>query len=261
MRLPSTEATELANAARLAPWAAAAYGSPAGFRLAERAAKRVGGRVEHFAVYDAHGVVAQLPTCTIIAIAGTDDKADWRTNLDVGPYCLRDWAADHQEAVDMAWGGIAFHTGFLQVAGNVVKRLTEMYRRFTRPIWIAGHSLGGAVASILPYIWGRVADAKVFTFGAPRVVHWSSVPLDRDPRDLVRTVAVDDLVPQVPLGYGHGPCTLKILRGNGEIRNKLNWRDRFRRVVRRFWCACDPIAYTTRVHSMAVYVHRLRVFR
>lgn len=257
---PDTNATELTNAARLAAWALAAYGASG--PLAE--CGQIAARIEPWKIYNASGLLGWFDGGLVVAIAGTNEADDWRSNLDAGPYQVGRYAFDHEVDVDERAKEHLVHTGFLQMASNVMLRLRSMYPYLYTmgPVWICGHSLGGAVASLLPLLWPGLR-AHVVTYGAPRIYHWT------DKRNgtascltHTRVVAIDDLVPQVPLFYRHPAGGRQILlRGHGEARHELTWRDRLRRVLRRIWCLRDPLAGSQASHAMALYSRWLRVWR
>ncbi|HEX2215217.1 MAG TPA: lipase family protein [Xanthobacteraceae bacterium] len=135
----------------------------------------------------------------VIAFRGTQDDLDWRTNVNAAWVVLQ--------------GGVRVHTGFFQAYWPIRDTLFETVQRFlsqkARPVYIAGHSLGGALATMATAELANHADAMVrdaiaacYTFGAPRVGDSSfdqfvSVPLYRVTNGI-------DIVPVLPpffLGY------------------------------------------------------------
>lgn len=136
-----------------------------------------------------------------IAFRGTDEKWDWRDNIDffdkVGKY------------------GCEFHEGFYRQYSQVWKDLEEAYKgeksKKSRPLFFTGHSLGGAMATVATAIWVLNGDRQfisTYTFGQPRAVT----------TETARTLAPmcgsrffrfhnnNDMVPRFPtrsMGYSH----------------------------------------------------------
>ncbi|KAK1863843.1 hypothetical protein I4F81_006397 [Pyropia yezoensis] len=117
-------------------------------------------------------------------------------------------------ASDKIAGRATVHTGFssayLSVRREVVESVMALYRDRPRPIWLTGHSLGGALATLCSYDLARrvaapAAEISVVTFGAPRVGNaaFRAVYNDLIPRHW-RVVLASDVVTKLPkLGYLH----------------------------------------------------------
>ncbi len=138
-----------------------------------------------------------------ITFRGTDETLDWLDNINAFP-------------VQEIFG--KFHRGFWQSTNDVWDTLFSKYKELSsikkRPLFLTGHSLGGAMASIaasklihedLPFI-------SVYTFGQPRA-------LERETSRLFniecktryfRFQNNNDIVSRVParlMGYSHvGTC-------------------------------------------------------
>lgn len=116
--------------------------------------------------------------------------------------------------LDKLRGRATVHTGFssayLSVRREVVESVMALYRERPRPIWLTGHSLGGALATLCSYdLARRVAvpaeEISVVTFGAPRVGNaaFREVYNNLIPRHW-RVVLASDVVTKLPkLGYLH----------------------------------------------------------
>lgn len=95
-----------------------------------------------------------------IAFRGTDDRADWRTNLDM-LFRGTPWGGVHrgfQRATERFWPDIEQHVRAARAAG--------------REVWATGHSLGGALAllSAAKLLCADPASVSgVCTFGQPPV--------------------------------------------------------------------------------------------
>jgi triacylglycerol lipase len=104
------------------------------------------------------GLIAEGRGATIVAFAGTDPAAfaNWITNFNLGERA-REIHRGFDGAIHVVWK-------------DVCKVLTA--RDPARPLFIAGHSLGGALAFIAAERLQRECGIKatgVYTFGAPRV--------------------------------------------------------------------------------------------
>jgi triacylglycerol lipase len=108
----------------------------------------------------------------IVAIRGTDlpkaktsgafteSAMDWIYNLDVR---LTAWPTVNGDA--------HVHAGFLRAAtglfNEIAARVNELTGGGQRALWLTGHSLGGALATLCAHMFGTVQG--VYVFGSPRV--------------------------------------------------------------------------------------------
>ena len=109
----------------------------------------------------------------VVAVRGTESWADIRADLKV----CKSGKADTSCLTRV-------HCGFLSCAfallGPVYTRITELVVQQKQPptVWITGHSLGGAVATLLAYMLCHLKELpsgvalRVCTFGSPRVGNW-----------------------------------------------------------------------------------------
>lgn len=142
------------------------------------------------------GFVAQGRGATIVAFAGTDPLllANWATNFDIA----------------LAADGCArgFHDAAAVARGAVLDRLA--LSDAGNPLFVTGHSLGGALAAATAMALarqGRAVDA-VYTFGMPRPGNaaFAAAYGDALGQRTYRLVYGDDLVPTVApsaLGFRH----------------------------------------------------------
>ena len=101
--------------------------------------------------------VGQFAGDLLIATRGTATAADWLTDFNIG--------------VQFGPGGQFVHAGFNETFKSFVAPLREFLRgRNPAGIHCVGHSLGGALAFLnADFITAnRIADVRVYTFGAPR---------------------------------------------------------------------------------------------
>lgn len=154
------------------------------------------------------GIVAQGRGATIVSFAGTDPMAfaNWITNLNVGAR-PRDLHRGFEAAIEAVWGDLVAALKSCDAA---------------QPLFVAGHSLGGALAIIaaerLQREAGIVATA-IYTFGAPRAGSRSFahdyIASGLGPRTF-RLVHGLDIVPSLPpsaMGFHHAGRMIACSRG------------------------------------------------
>lgn len=162
----------------------------------------------------------------------------------------RDYVTDSRFLPAPLEGPIRVHLGFKEAfeADGVIDRLgarMEAWMRSGRDVWIAGHSLGGALATLAA--WRFPGASGAYTFGAPRVGNemlWKSIEVP-----VYRVVNFSDLVTMVPTAvrgsYAHGG-ELKYIDAAGRLHEKrgregvltdrLRWPgSRHGEVVGRWW--------------------------
>ena len=135
----------------------------------------------------------------VYSFRGTDEAVDWISNLNAFP--------------DECLGG-KYHRGFYQAFDRVWPELNEAYwakrRERRRPVFLTGHSLGGALATCCA-AWFNYKDwpyMGLYTFGSPRCVekHTSRV-FNMECRDKTyRFQNSSDIVTRMPsraMGYSH----------------------------------------------------------
>ena len=108
----------------------------------------------------ARGYIGANRDAIVLAFRGTDDVADWLTNLNV---------------VQIEDHGALVHRGFSQALTAVWPRiettLQSLLDRHSRKILVTGHSLGGALATLAALCIQRmgIEQLETLTFGQPRV--------------------------------------------------------------------------------------------
>jgi subtilisin family serine protease len=140
---------------------------------------------------------ARSSDLTLLAFRGTESLGDWLGNIDIG-------------RADSPFGDGDLHQGFLTAylaaRAGVLAALGDDPGAGHR-LWITGHSLGGALATIAvaDFVQQGRGFAGVHTFGQPRVGngdfrdHLTPLAGER----LFRFVNDDDLVTRVPPGWKH----------------------------------------------------------
>jgi len=182
-------------------------------------------RVSFFDVSGTQLLVAANDELILVCFRGTE------------PDQLDDWITDSRvEMVPGPMGG-RVHAGFYNALSHVWQQVTnqvaELTAARTRPLWVTGHSLGAALATLATARWldaGRKVQG-LYTFGQPRTgdeqfarhFNFAFKPY------AYRLVNHNDLVTRVPpraLGYSH-TGTFKYFTERGELVDDINWWQRF----------------------------------
>jgi hypothetical protein len=145
--------------------------------------------VRFFEVRNTQGFVASDDRCVLVSFRGSSQLGNWLSNLDMA-----------REKV--AYGAV--HRGFLgefNDARPALMNLLDEVGASDKAVWATGHSLGGALATLMAgELHGRLDLQGLYTFGQPRGVN-------RRARDFLngaygsrffRFVNDDDVVPKVP---------------------------------------------------------------
>ena len=106
-----------------------------------------------------HAVVLDDDRVRMVGFRGTDDRVDWRTNLNV-------------LARSTPWGRV--HRGFLEAVTTFWPQVGDTVREGIgrdRRIWLTGHSLGGALAVLAAAKLSEEGHSveQLCTFGQPPV--------------------------------------------------------------------------------------------
>lgn len=165
--------------------------------------------------------VAQNADNIVVAFRGTESPVTFEG--------LKDWLLSDavnllilptgRLGTDFAAAGVGarFHQGFIDALSDVWVPLSstvqEELKRSDRPLWITGHSLGGALAVLSAWLFTRkfVNVHQVYTFGGPMIGNVeASKAFDRELSGKVfRYVNGPDPVPKLPTvslianNYGH----------------------------------------------------------
>ncbi len=126
---------------------------------------------------------------------------------------------------DLAAAGVGarFHQGFVRAIGDIWEPLLELIeeerKKDKRPIWLTGHSLGGALALLAAWLLRRkfIAIHQLYSFGGPMIGNdeVAKVFAREFPDKIFRYVNSPDPIPKLPTislianHYAHcGPETL-----------------------------------------------------
>ena len=159
--------------------------------------------VEGFNEKSSQGIVIQHEDFVVAAFRGTDEIADWLDNLNAVPK-------------PGPLGDV--HNGFYRALMDIWPQMKTVIRGFRtkpegqpdRPLWLTGHSLGGAMATLAAATLIEADETfyGAYTYGSPRV----------GDRDFARTFNIEakskffrfqnnaDIVTRVPariMGYSH----------------------------------------------------------
>jgi triacylglycerol lipase len=142
-------------------------------------ADQLGMDAELFSVDNTQAWLATSPAAIVVAFRGTESP----TTIDgLKDILLTDAmnllvVPEGRLGVDLAAAGVGarFHKGFVDAIGEIweplVSAVESEVRRRDRPVWLCGHSLGGALALLAAWLFKRrfVSVQEVCTFGAPMI--------------------------------------------------------------------------------------------
>jgi triacylglycerol lipase len=198
--------------------------------------------------------IAHSGSAVIIAFRGTQEPKDWLT--DAG-FDFRN--TPHGKV----------HKGFddaLESVWNQIVQTLEKIHQYGQPLWITGHSLGGALAVLAAARLVLDIDQNIYksvhglyTFGQPRVGDRTFVKtLDEEikPR-YFRFVNDNDIVPRVPVRlnqYQDGGC-VRFLDATGVLREDVSyWFTFLERIKGSFKQKLDMIPSFIEHHFIDKYI-------
>ena len=146
--------------------------------------------------------VPNEPPYLVLAFRGTEKKvSDWMTDARCVPTVV---------------GKAKVHTGFMEAftknkdtQGKTVKEVVEGILQCPEaqdknqkplPLFITGHSLGGALALLATKLVASDVNGACYTFGGPRIANYEFFRRIKTP--VYRIVNSSDVVPRVPPGAG-----------------------------------------------------------
>ena len=222
------------------------------------------GLTEYNRLVDAHvgtaGFVIAGDDIIIVVFRGTQDRLDWMTNMRAAWIKLE--------------GGTRVHTGFFQAYWPIKEPLFStvqaLLKRKQRPVYVTGHSLGGALALMATAELANHAEAYIrdsiaacYTFGCPRVGDSSFDQMVKVP--LYRVTNGVDIVPAVPpaiLGYRHVGDS-RYFGGPGQPPSRLS-PNVFQKIWRTLWGLLAVVRNfefrNIADHAMPMYVSKLQAW-
>ena len=190
----------------------------------------------------------------VVAVRGTADRYDWFDNLDARRHEFHDSAC-------------FFHRGFFKAIAACFEELGEKLMALDRnnvPIYVTGHSLGGAMAAILHALWAPNGTSQTgyhgavihsaYTFGMPRYGNWRAVIEFPQPYHLYNA---EDIVPSVPPTWlGFDSCLREFMldgarleaRHSRQLLSFLRWTNRL------YWFSLSGVA----PHLIGTYLGHIR---
>jgi triacylglycerol lipase len=212
-------ALNLCNAWWLGDAALLAYSTEADVKAAFNSAGVSGDLAYFHGVHSTQAYVMSMPDAIVLAFRGTQVDTFWSSVLD--------FTVDAQFLPVADSHGDLVHAGFLsalaEVWTHVAAHLEAEQAKRPRPLWITGHSLGAALATLAANLCSEDATFRlqgVYTFGSPRVGDSGfganiRVPVFRFRND-------SDIVPHLPLGLVfHHVGRLQYIDGAGHLHRDL----------------------------------------
>lgn len=177
-------------------------------------------------------LLVEFPEFLVLAFRGTEGMtlrggADWLRNLEVGPM-VPWWTEGQAGGAVMASG---FGSALMGFRGYLPYLLNQLGAK-GKPIWLTGHSQGGALASLAaPWLKAEGHTiAGIATFGAPRPGNRAmaaQIEASVPPGRAIRVAAERDPVPFLPA------------TGRGQSRDWV-WRTIFQADPPGTWLGFDP---------------------
>jgi len=181
------------------------------------------------------------------------------------PTCLNDIRADLRAYPVRSETVSRVHWGFKREVDDIWPKVREDITNDS-VLWFGGHSLGGAMATIMAsrcYHDTDIADPlEIYTYGSPRV-GWSKYVNSLGPMKHHRWVNNNDIVPCVPfwiLGYRHHGC-IRYLDWNGryiQYSSIDELKDRWRGFI--YGIRNGSIDFFSD-HSIDRYIESIKLFR
>ena len=127
----------------------------------------------------------------LISFTGTFFFGQWE--IDFQSYQIPAVKLNHYEK------GINVHAGFYELYISIRGQLLDAMKRFApTKVFISGHSLGGALATICGYDLQSYSP-KIYTFAAPRSGNLKFSESDYLKHNTFRVFNTEDVVPDIPL--------------------------------------------------------------
>jgi len=202
--------------------------------------------------YFASTTIIRTPKVIIVAIRGTQNLYDWYVNLKIAKY-----AYDKNN-------NIKFHKGFYKAIHTSFEEINEKLKEWSEehklPIYITGHSLGGAMASIYNGIWSsnyRFSDwnegyshlkpHSCYAFGMPRYCNLSGITYLKNPFHIYNPMDIVAVVP--PRWMGYEDCSNEFRLNGQEIEN-ISIYENYKNIK---WLSKLMLIKRIREHSIELY--------
>jgi triacylglycerol lipase len=210
--------------------------------------------IEPFDTGRTEGFVAGNAQHVVVVFCGTNKPKDWLSNLDTVQVS--------------GYGGkvhLGFHAALMQAWTSVVKKVRRLLTN-GQTLWITGHSLGGALATLATrrlQLDESLPAYATFTFGAPRV--FDPVAANKFRLLLYRFVNGKDIVPHVPppllllRRYKHVGKLIHLL-GDGQIDTSQSQWDKMKGVAVDFMTTAAEKDFIVPLehHKIVRYIDEIR---
>lgn len=149
--------------------------------------------------------LVRQPGYDMLVFPGTNDWRDWTLNV---------------QAIPWRCHGVPMHLGFYRSQRVLWKKIKPLLYP-DKPLWITGHSLGGARAEITAFRLLREmkyrAPVHLVAFGKPNVFYEPEMALMLDLETQLSVVSGSDLIARVPAAkFGPDPGQDMLYLGNDE---------------------------------------------
>lgn len=117
--------------------------------------------------YDTEAAVLSNKRLVLVVFRGTEGLTGWKDWITNGKHLMLDCPQD--------WGAVKAHKGFYNALSTIyqgVRSEVRSRRTNNQKVFLTGHSLGGALATLCAYRFqkvGGVPVSGVYVFGSPRV--------------------------------------------------------------------------------------------
>lgn len=206
--------------------------------------------------FDAEAMILADKQAIIIAFRGTekDSSADWVSNLD--------------NRFLPKFGGNVHH-GFWDTLAQIWDEIAshlDNFRTQNQPIWLTGHSQGGALAMLTANILQQyqILPQGIYTYGQPKVgdMLFASQYNTFLAQKTFRLYNVGDSVPNNPPAYYHAGTAVEITeKGEINIRHDFNFLESGNDSITSVLDALFDFATTSgaNAHTLTEYLKRLQM--
>lgn len=210
-------------------------------------------RVTHLRKGGAQGFVCANDDNIVVAFRGTDEPIDW--------------ISDVQYRQVRGYGGHV-HRGFADQMAGIEERMlaaVKKYRDAKQAVWVTGHSLGGALATLAAKMLGRRYRKEPFmtnTFGSPRVLNPTAAEALK--QTIYRFVNDQDIVPHVPSRglinrYEHVGTRVHFTKAGDISTDKQSWLKAAEALAKIAATGVGSVAKSAiNDHKMSQYIRKIR---